>query len=56
MDDLARAFLDKSRSLLLADYLPKIQRCLERLPSEDLWWRPNAASNSINILPSGGSV
>jgi uncharacterized damage-inducible protein DinB len=50
MDDLARAFLDKSRSLLLSEYLPKIEACLSHLSDEDVWWRPNEASNSIGNL------
>ena len=50
MDDLARAFLDKSRDLMLADYLPKIERALDPLSADDIWWRPNEASNSIGNL------
>ena len=50
MDQIARAFLEKSRSLLVSDYLPKIERCLDRLTDEDVWWRPNEASNSIGNL------
>jgi hypothetical protein len=50
MDDVSRAFLDKSRSLLLSDYVPKIERCLDRLTAHDIWWRPNEASNSIGNL------
>jgi uncharacterized damage-inducible protein DinB len=43
-------FLLKSRSLIGSDYLPKIERCLERLDDDDVWWRPNEASNSIGNL------
>ncbi len=50
MDDVSRAFLDKSRRLLLSDYVPKIERCLDRLTAHDIWWRPNEASNSIGNL------
>jgi len=50
MTDIARTFLDKSRHLLMSDYLPKLERCLEELSDEDLWWRPNEASNSIGNL------
>ena len=49
-DDVSRAFLEKSHSLIAADYLPKIGRCLERLSDEDVWSRPNEASNSIGNL------
>jgi len=50
MTDIARTFLDKSRHLLMSDYLPKLERCLEELSDEDVWWRPNEASNSIGNL------
>ncbi len=50
MDAVARAFLDKSRSLISSDYVPKIDRCLDRLSDEDIWWRSNEASNSIGNL------
>ena len=50
MADLSHAFLDKSRRLLVEDSVPKIERCLERLSVEDIWWRPNEASNSIGNL------
>lgn len=39
-----------SRSYLLEEYYPKIQKALEGLGEEDLWWRPNPASNSIGNL------
>jgi uncharacterized damage-inducible protein DinB len=48
--DISRAFLDKSRSLISSDYLPKIEKCLESLSDADIWWRPNEASNSIGNL------
>lgn len=44
------AFVDKARSLLMADYLPKIERCLERLSDEEVWWRAGEESNSIGNL------
>jgi uncharacterized damage-inducible protein DinB len=50
MTDVAHTFLDESSRLLRSDYLPKIERCLERLDEEDVWWRPNEASNSIGNL------
>ena len=47
---VARAFVAEARAQLAADYLPKIERCLERLDDERLWWRPNEQSNSIGNL------
>jgi uncharacterized damage-inducible protein DinB len=31
-------------------YLPRIVGCLEQLSDEDVWWRPNEASNSVGNL------
>ncbi len=50
MPDAAQVFLEQSRRYLSAHYLPKIERCLEKLTDEDLWWRPNEASNSVGNL------
>jgi uncharacterized damage-inducible protein DinB len=50
MADVSRAFLTKSRSLLVDEYLPKIESCLVCLTDEDVWWRANDASNSIGNL------
>jgi uncharacterized damage-inducible protein DinB len=50
MDNVSRVFIIKSRSLLVSDYMPKIERCLDRLTETDVWWRPNEASNSIGNL------
>jgi uncharacterized damage-inducible protein DinB len=50
MDEVCRAFVNKSRSLLTSDYVPKIEQCLDRLTDHDIWWRPNEASNSIGNL------
>ncbi len=44
------AFLALSREYLSGEYLPKIRRALEGLTLQDIWWRPNRASNSIGNL------
>src|SRR5690242_6967226 len=43
-------FVTCARQFLVDEYLPKIERCLERLTDEQIWWRPNAESNSIGNL------
>jgi uncharacterized damage-inducible protein DinB len=48
--DVPRLFLKTSRELLTRDFLPKIERCLDELGDEDVWWRPNEQSNSIGNL------
>jgi uncharacterized damage-inducible protein DinB len=47
---VGKTFTETSRRLLTADYLPKIEACLHRLSEEDVWWRPNEASNSVGNL------
>ncbi len=48
--DVSAAFLDRSCYYLESAYLPKIERCLERLNDEQIWWRPNEQSNSFGNL------
>src|SRR5215210_2059189 len=50
MMDIAQAFIAQSRSLLQTANLPRIERCLERLSDEEVWWRPNDESNSTGNL------
>ena len=45
-----RAFLAEARRHLGEDYLPKIERCLERLTDEQVWWRASERSNSVGNL------
>lgn len=47
---ISRAFLACASEFLLGDYLPKIERCLEKLTDEQIWWRANEDSNSIGNL------
>jgi uncharacterized damage-inducible protein DinB len=52
MSDFAtsQAFIAHASNFLLGDYLPKIERCLEKLSDEQIWWRANEESNSIGNL------
>jgi uncharacterized damage-inducible protein DinB len=43
-------FLEQSARYLQDDYVRRIARCFEQLSDEDVWWRPNEASNSIGNL------
>jgi len=47
---VAKAFTTYAADFLVGQYLPKIERCLEKLSDEQLWWRPNQESNSIGNL------
>jgi uncharacterized damage-inducible protein DinB len=47
---VAAALLANAREFLLEDNFPKIERCLDELDEESVWWRANPASNSIGNL------
>ena len=50
MADVTLTFLSDSRAFLTEQYLPSIERCVARLTDEQIWSRPNEASNSIGNL------
>ena len=56
--ELAALFLASSRKRLLNEYWPRLKACVEPLTVEQIWWRPNEASNSIGnlILHLNGNV
>jgi hypothetical protein len=48
--ELAVLFLDFSRKKLFGQYWPRLKECVAQLTEEQLWWRPNDASNSVGNL------
>lgn len=50
MMDVAEHFIAEARRYLSSSYLSKIERSLESLTDEDVWWRANSESNSIGNL------
>ncbi|SRR6266446_3451658 len=58
LNEIGQLFITRSRSHLSQDFLPKIERCLELLKNEQIWWRANPQSNSIGnlILHLSGNV
>jgi len=51
-------FLEFSRHKLLQQYWPRLRSAVEPLTDEQVWWRPNAACNSVGnlILHLNGNV
>ena len=47
---VSESFIAEARRLLREEYLPKIERCLEKLTDEQVWLRPNPECNSIGNL------
>jgi len=48
--DVSSNFLAFSREKLIGQYWPRLRSCVESLTDDQIWWRPNAASNSIGNL------
>jgi len=55
---LHTAFIEFSRKKLIDQYWPRLHGCVQALSDEQVWWRPNEASNSIGnlILHLNGNV
>lgn len=56
--DLATLFLEHSRKRFLDEHWPRLKTCVESMSVEQIWWRPNQASNSVGnlILHLNGNV
>ena len=50
MPSVGQSFVDRSRTLLTDSLFPRIERCLEQLSDDNVWWRANPESNSIGNL------
>ena len=48
--EISTLFVDFSREKLLNQYWPRLRGCVQSLNDEQVWWRPNDASNSIGNL------
>jgi uncharacterized damage-inducible protein DinB len=58
MSEVSKNFLDLSRDMLTKQLFPRIEKCVEKIPDERIWWRPNDDSNSIGnlVLHLSGNV
>jgi hypothetical protein len=56
--EMTALFLEFSRKKLLEQYWPRLRTCVQSLTQEQVWWRPNPASNSVGnlILHLNGNV
>lgn len=56
--DPTQELLRLARHSLRSHHLPRIERCLRTLSEEQIWWRPNDASNSAGnlVLHLAGNV
>jgi uncharacterized damage-inducible protein DinB len=55
---LIQPVIAQAEHVLREVYLPRILSCLEQLSPEQIWWRPNEASNSVGnlVLHLAGNV
>ena len=49
-DEIGSAFLLQARVHLNDDFMPKIEKCLDALSEEDVWWRAHETNNSVGNL------
>lgn len=56
--ELATLFLEHSRNRLIDQHWPRLKACVGPMTTEQIWWRPNPASNSVGnlILHLNGNV
>ncbi|MEM6321921.1 MAG: DinB family protein, partial [Bacteroidota bacterium] len=48
--ELADAFLTEIKRRLFKECVPRLKICLAELTDEEIWYRPNSASNSVGNL------
>ncbi len=57
-DQITSELVLEVRRRLIEESTPRIQKCLDRLTDDQIWWRPNKESNSIGnlVLHLSGNV
>ena len=50
MDELGRLVIEEVRGRLVSGFPQQARACLDALSDEQIWWRPNPASNSVGNL------
>ena len=43
-------YIAYSRRLLMKEYLPRVEQCLDKLSDDEIWWRSHESDNSIGNL------
>ena len=57
-DQITEELIKEVRRRLIEESAPRIEKCLNRLTDDQIWWRPNSESNSIGnlVLHLSGNV
>ena len=50
MDELGRVVIEEIRGRLVSGFPQQARACLDALSDDQIWWRPNSASNSVGNL------
>jgi len=45
-----RAYLEWCRFRLMTHYWPRVQRCVQELSQDEIWWREHETNNSVGNL------
>src|ERR1700726_4630749 len=55
---ITKAFLMESQRSIAVYHMARLIKCLKLLSEKDIWWKPNAASNSVGnlVLHLSGNV
>ena len=49
-NEIGKTYIDYCRQRLLKEYWPRIERCVQELSEEDIWWRGHETDNSVGNL------
>jgi hypothetical protein len=49
-NDLGKAYVEWCRFRLMNHYWPRIERCVNELSNDDIWWREHETNNSVGNL------
>ena len=49
-NDLGKLYIEWCRFRLMSHYWPRVQRCVDELSNDDIWWREHETNNSIGNL------
>jgi hypothetical protein len=49
-NDLGKSYIEWCRFRLMSHYWPRVQRCVDELSNDDIWWREHETNNSVGNL------
>lgn len=49
-NEVGKKYMEYCRQRMLEEFWPRIQRCVQELSEEDIWWRAHETNNSVGNL------